>query len=80
MERYIIHILYRDRNNPGKLLGVVEEPGDKVKRGFVSMDGLWRILRTPVSGPGRRQDASFGEGRDGSREELLDLFRRLREE
>lgn len=80
MERYIIRILYRDTNNPGKLVGVVEEPGDTVKRGFVSMDGLWRILKTPNAVSGRRKAASYGEGRGSSREDLLDLFRSLREE
>jgi hypothetical protein len=80
MERYTIRILYRDRNNPRKFVGVVEEPGATVKRGFVSMDGLWRILKTPTPGSGREKAASFGEERDSFREDLLDLFRSLREE
>jgi hypothetical protein len=80
MERYIIRILYRDSNNPGKLVGMVEEPGATVKRGFVSMDGLWRILKTPNPESGRKKAASSGEEWDSSREDLLDLFRSLREE
>lgn len=80
MERFSIRILYRDRDNPGKFVGVVERNGEGAKRGFVSMEGLWRILNSPDRGPDRGNESASGEGRRRSREELIDMFRSLREE
>ncbi len=79
MERYTIRILYRNRETPEKFVGVVEGTGDTVTRGFVSMEGLWRILNSPGPGSGREKAASSREGEHRSREELIDLFRSLRE-
>lgn len=80
MERFSIRILYRDMRNPGKLVGVLERNGEEAKRGFVSMEGLWRILNSPDRGSGGGKEISSGEGGRRSREELIDLFRSLREE
>ncbi len=80
MERFSIRILYRDRDNPGKFVGVVERNGDEAKRGFVSMEGLWRILNSLDRGPDRGSKISSGMGGRRSRDELIDLFRSLREE
>jgi len=79
MERYTIRILYRNRETPEKFVGVVEGMGDTVTRGFVNMQGLWRILNSPGSGSGREKVVSSREGEHRSREELIDLFRSLRE-
>ena len=80
MERFSIRILYRDRNNPGKFVGVLERHGEEAKRGFVSMEELWKILDSYEPEPDRGKVVSLeGEGRR-PREELIDLFRRLREE
>ena len=40
MERFSIRILYRDGNDPGKFVGVVERQGEEAKRGFVNMEEL----------------------------------------
>jgi len=37
MERYTVRILYRDRENPGKLVGLVEAIGDPVRRGVLTV-------------------------------------------
>jgi hypothetical protein len=79
MERYTIRILYRNRETPEKFVGVVEGTGDTVTRGFVNMEGLWRILKSPGPGPGREKAVSSRERGQRSREELIDLFRSLRE-
>ena len=79
MERYTIRILYRNRETPEKFVGVVEGTGDTVTRGFVSMEGLWRILNSPGPGSSREKPVSSKERGQRSREELIDLFRSLRE-
>ena len=79
MESYRIRILYRNRDNPEKFIGVVEGTQDRSTRGFVSMRGLWRILNPPRPGwATEKADAPEADGRR-SREELLDLFWSLRE-
>lgn len=80
MERYTIRILYRNKESPEKLVGIVEGTGGTVTRGFVSMEGLWRILNSPGSGSGREKAGSSGEVGHSSRGELIDLFRSLRDE
>lgn len=79
MERYTIRILYRNRETPEKFVGVVEGTGDTVARGFVSMEGLWRILNSPGPRSGREKAVSSKERGQRSREEMIDLFRSLRE-
>lgn len=79
MEKYTIRILYRDRNNPEKFVGVVEGVEDKITHGFVSMKGLWRILNSPVSSQGKGKIVSTDKEEPRSREELIDLFCGLRE-
>jgi len=79
MERYTIRILYRNRNNPEKLVGVVEGTGDTITRGFVSMSGLWKILNATVPGQVKKKDVSPGAEGHRSREELTELFWSLRE-
>jgi hypothetical protein len=78
MERYTIRILYRNRENPRKIVGVVEEEGGSATRGFVRMEGLWRILESPDPESGRGEAVSSGER--GYRSQLIDLFRSLRED
>lgn len=80
MERYSIRILYRDRNNPGKFVGVVERHGEDSKQGFVSMEGLWKILDSFEPDSDRGKVVPLERGGRRSREELIDLFRSLREE
>jgi hypothetical protein len=80
MERYTIRILYRNRKTPEKFVGVVEGTGDTVTRGFVNMEGLWRILNSPASGSGGEKAVSSRERGRRSRGELIDLFWSLHEE
>jgi len=47
MESYIIRIYHRDRKDPKKVAGVVEEIGKEGKRGFLGPESLWRILTAP---------------------------------
>jgi hypothetical protein len=79
MERYTIRILYRNRETPEKFVGVVEGTGDTVTRGFVSMEGLWRILNSHGPGSSGEEAVSSGEKEHRSREELIELFWSLRE-
>ncbi len=79
MESYMIRILYRNRDNPEKFVGVVKGTEDTITRGFVSMKGLWRILNAPSPGQDTERGTSpEAEGRR-TREELLDMFWSLRE-
>ena len=80
MDRHTIRILYRNGETPEKFVGVVEGTGDTVTRGFVSMEGLWRILNSPGPGSGREKAVSSREREYRSRGELIDLIQSLREE
>ena len=44
MDSYVVRIYRQEKNNPRKLVGVVEEIGVKGKRAFVNIDDLWEIL------------------------------------
>ncbi len=45
---YLIHVYRFKKNNPGALVGVVEEVGAKVKKAFRNYDDLWEILSSPT--------------------------------
>jgi hypothetical protein len=80
MAKFSIRILYRDRNNPGKFVGVLEKQGEETKRGFVSMEELWKILDSYEPESDRGNVVFLESKRRRPREELIDLFRKLREE
>lgn len=80
MERFSIRILYRDGNDPGKFVGVVERQGEEAKRGFVNMEELWNILNSCKPEPDRGKVVFLEDKRRRPREELIDLFRALHEE
>jgi len=44
VDSYVVRIYRQEKNNPRKLVGVVEEIGVKGKRAFVNIDDLWEIL------------------------------------
>ncbi len=44
---YIVRVYRFARNNPRRLLGVVEEAGKKGKRAFSGYQELWEILNWP---------------------------------
>lgn len=77
MERYTIRILYRDRENPGRFVGLVESDGDEGGRGFVNKEGLWKILGSPDRGPYRHTNFSLPAGpgcTNGYLKEILQII------
>lgn len=44
MANYVIRIYRFEENNPRALVGLVEEVGQKGKKGFTNYDELWEIL------------------------------------
>ena len=44
---YIIRVYRFTRNNPRRLVGVVEEAGKKGKKAFTGYQELWEILNWP---------------------------------
>ncbi len=77
-ERYTIRILYRSKEDPAKLVGLVEEAWVAERRGFVGMAGLWRILGGERGADRRIDDCSRRRGR--RRHTVADLFPDLGEE
>jgi hypothetical protein len=47
VDNYIIRIYRREKDNPRKLVGVVEEVGVQGKKAFTDLDDLWEILNSP---------------------------------
>lgn len=45
---YIIHVYRFKKNNPGALVGVVEEVGAKGKKAFTNYVELWEVLNSPT--------------------------------
>lgn len=77
-EQYTIRILYRSEENPSKLVGLVERRGAEERRGFVGMEGLWRIVAC-IRGTERRMDGS-SRGSRHCRQTVAELFPELGEE
>jgi len=50
VDSYIVRIYRQEKNNPRKLVGVVEEVGVKGKRAFTNIDDLWEILSASKGG------------------------------
>ena len=44
IDNYIVRIYRYDKNNPRRLVGVVEQVGMEVKKAFHNLDELWTIL------------------------------------
>lgn len=65
MDSYIIRIYHRDKKDPGKVVGVVEEVEGKRKKGFTTPEGLWRILAPPQRDPAPRGKTRKGAERRG---------------
>ena len=80
MERYTIRILYRDRENPEKIVGVVEGDGGGGRRGFVGKEGLWRILRFPDREVSPGQNISPRPGEDRGSGYVKEIFQIMSEE
>ena len=49
MKNYIVRIYRHEKDNPRKIVGVVEEPEIEGKKAFTNLDELWGILN-PVKG------------------------------
>lgn len=44
VKNYIVRIYRYDRDNPRKLVGIVEQVGAEGERAFRTLDELWNIL------------------------------------
>jgi predicted transcriptional regulator YdeE len=44
VDSYVVRVYRQEKDNPRKLVGVVEEVGVKGKRAFTNIDDLWVIL------------------------------------
>ncbi len=44
MDSYVVRVYRQEKDNPSKLVGVVEEVGVKGKRAFTNIEDLWEIL------------------------------------
>lgn len=49
MHNYIVRIYRKERDNPGLLVGTVEEVGAEGKKAFTTFDELWDILNARES-------------------------------
>jgi hypothetical protein len=61
LSNYIVRIYRCKRDNPHKLVGVVEEVGIKGNKAFTNFDELWEILNTQKRGE-RKRDKKGGTG------------------
>ena len=56
---YIVRFYQREKDDPQRLVGIVEEVGVKGRRAFTNYDELWEILSSPTflssSRPGTRK-------------------------
>ena len=46
MKDYVLRIYRRDKNDPRRVVGVVEEIGVEGNRAFSNLDELWSILNS----------------------------------
>ncbi len=53
MDSYVVRVYRQEKDNPSKLVGVVEEVGVKGKRAFTSLEDLWEILNHGTEVPKR---------------------------
>jgi hypothetical protein len=44
LQNYVLGIYRREKNDPRRLVGVVEEVGVEGNKGFSNLDELWSIL------------------------------------
>jgi len=79
MERYTIRILYRDRENPGRFVGVMETGGIPGKKGFIGLSVLWKVLLHAIDArAGSEPESPAGIlAKGGGR--IEEIFRLLRE-
>jgi hypothetical protein len=54
LNNYIVRIYRCKRDNPRRLVGVVEEVGVKGNKAFTNFDELWEILNTKKRGQRKR--------------------------
>ncbi len=72
MDNYIIRIYRQEKNNPEKLVGVLEKVGEEIKKSslrmaarkqaFTNIDELWEILNATGQLPRRKKkNGGIGE-------------------
>jgi hypothetical protein len=59
---YIIRIYRRDEQDPGMVVGTVEQVGEKLKIGFNDFEELRLIMKVPRGRTPRRKEGSHPEG------------------
>lgn len=59
---YIIRIYRRDRQNPGMVVGTVEQVGEKLKMGFTDFEELRVIMGVPRGQTPRSKEDSCSKG------------------
>jgi hypothetical protein len=66
MGNYIVRIYRSEKDNPRKLVGLVEEVGKDGRRGFTNLDELWGILNPSEkeAAPERGKARERGKGRE----------------
>jgi hypothetical protein len=67
VDNYVIRIYRREKDNPRKLVGVVEEVGVQGKKAFTDLEDLWEILNSP-EGDVKRQKNKRRIGKGGDEE------------
>jgi len=66
MDSYLVRIYRKAENNPGMLVGVVEEVGLKEKKAFHTLYELWDILN-----PIRREKAQLNRNKNSKRNQNM---------
>ena len=56
MKDYVLRIYRRDRNNPRRLVGVVEEVEVAGTKAFSNLDELWSILNPSKAEPSKTKN------------------------
>ncbi|MBI5409203.1 MAG: hypothetical protein HZA14_07545 [Nitrospirae bacterium] len=63
MDNYVVRIYRHKKDNPNRLVGVVEKIGDEGKKAFTNLDELWQILN-PSKKVSYRQLESSGKNKN----------------
>ncbi len=75
---FIVRIYRFNEDRPGRLVGVVEEAGSKLKNAFTNYDELWNILNSTKSVARRRTETVKKGGVGKNLEQGKRQFQNLR--
>jgi hypothetical protein len=67
LETHVVRIYRYERNNPRKLVGIVETIGEEseVKKAFTNLDELWAIINPSKGKPIGDEKGEIGKQRRG---------------